>query len=175
MRLTAFTHVLLAGILFASMVGLYGAWYAHVDRITAEAATIRKDIAEIKQGNKAAADAARMLTDLAGTEDTIRQHFISPADVVPFLESLGKDGARLGSAVEVVSVSESNTARTGSISISLKITGSFDSVMRTLGTIEYSPYDLAFEKVTLDATSSEGATTWAANVTMVVGTAAPTS
>ena len=173
MRLAGFTHVLLAGILFAGVVGAYGAWYAHVDRVSAEAAAIREEIADIREGSAAAADAERTLAQLAGTEEAIRGYFVSTEDVVPFLESLSRDGARLGSRVEVVSVSEFPGKARGGITVSLKVSGSFDSVMRTLGSIEYSPYDITFQKVTLDAVSSDGATTWVAAVTMAVGTSAP--
>lgn len=173
MRLTGFTHVMLAGILFLGVVGAYGAWYAYVDRVSAEAAAIREDIVRIKQGSAAAADTQRMLESLSGTEETIRSYFVSTQDVVPFLESLGREGERLGSRVEVVSVSELPKSSRGGITVGLKISGSFDSVLRTLGSLEYSPRDIEVEKVTLDAVSAAEGVVWTAQATAIVGTSNP--
>lgn len=162
MRFTALTHVILSALLLATMVAAYGAWHAYVDSITRDAAAMREELVSAQP------------TAAAGGEgsERVRGYFVPTAGVVPFLASLAKEGARLGSSVEVVSVSQSSEAGDGIVA-SLTIAGSFDSVMRTLGYIEYAPYDSAFERVSLDAVSSGEAGQWVARVTMRIGTIAP--
>lgn len=173
MRLTGLTHAILASILFLGVVSVYGVWYAYVDRVSAEAAAIREDIVRITEGGTVAADTQRVLETLSSTEETIRSYFVSTQDIVPFLESIRREGTRLGSSVEVVSVSELPKSSRGGITVGLKISGSFDSVMRTLGSLEYSPRDIQVGKVTLDAEAAAESSMWTAQATAIVGTSNP--
>jgi hypothetical protein len=51
--------------------------------------------------------------------------------------------------------------------MSLRIVGSFDAVMRTLGAIEYQAYDTTLANVTLDTPTGEN---WTASASFLVGT-----
>jgi hypothetical protein len=87
---------------------------------------------------------------------------------------LQSTGTYLKSNVQVVSVSATPGTPTGVLDLSLKIDGTFDSVARTLGAIEYGPYDITITSLTFDTNpSSVTATTepqWSAAATYTVGT-----
>jgi hypothetical protein len=98
----------------------------------------------------------------------VYQHFVSASDIVPFLSSLESTGKALGSTVSVVSVgSDTSKTKVGHLNLSLSITGPFDSVIRTLGAFEYSPYDIVLTNLTLNNAS---ASSWTAAAAFSVGT-----
>jgi hypothetical protein len=90
---------------------------------------------------------------------------------VAFLGDLEKQGKAQGAAVEVLSVTDQDATKRR-ISLSLKITGSFDAVVRTLGTIEYGPYDAVLTNVTLDSVAAKenAPAVWTAAVVISFGT-----
>ena len=94
----------------------------------------------------------------------IRQYILGKEDVEPFLETLQSGGRSLGTKIEVLSVSDAPIAGHPRIALSITITGTFDAVMRTLGSIEYGPYDGVLTNLTLDTSGSDikGASTWTA-------------
>jgi hypothetical protein len=69
----------------------------------------------------------------------------------------------------VLSVAASHTAAHPSLELTLTVTGTFDAVMRTVGAIEYAPYDLSITGLDLGQTDKNA---WHADVTLLVGSAA---
>lgn len=175
MRRLAFIQLFLASLLLASILAVYGFWYAEVGKASAEAAKLSDDILTKSQDSARVTAAKAALVSLAGDEASVTQYLIPPGDVVPFLESLEQTGKALGATVEVVSVASEATKERGHLALSLKISGPFDAVLRTLGAIEYGPYDSSLTGLTFDTPRSdtEGAQAWTAAATFSIGTQAP--
>ena len=165
----AFLPVLIAGLLLLLSVGGYFVWHGQVESRAAEAAQLQS---ELRAKTAAGGDptARRALEELSKNEAAVRSRFVSEADIVPYLEGLEATGERLGSTVEVVSVGNTPAKGTepGSVQVSLRIDGTFDADMRTLGAIEYQSYDTRLVSLAFD--SPEGTSTWTAAAVFHVGT-----
>lgn len=172
MKLRRLIHPLLMIIVLAIAFSLYGTWYARVGSESANAVALTGKIEEAKQAGVRTQEAKKQLENAASDEAAIRGYFVNTADVVPFLESLQSTGSRFGAKVEVVSVSSDAAKPHARLLLSLRITGPFDSVERTLGAVEYEPYDTVVQTLTLDTPKEQGgsAAQWTAAVTMSVGT-----
>lgn len=111
------------------------------------------------------------LASLADEEAAVERYFVGNASVVPFIEELQSRGKALGAAVAIASVATAPASEEGrpKLLIALSITGPFDAVMRTLGSIEYAPYALRVTGLTLSRGVEEG---WRANASLSVGSAA---
>lgn len=165
-------RLILVALLLASAVGAYAWWYAQVATATDRAAALAARIEETWIDSERTRDARAQLAEIAGDEATARAHFVPAEDVVPFLEALEATGVGLGSDVEVVSVAAQTEPR-AALNVSLRITGGFDAVLRTLGAIEYAPYDIEMRRLTFDSTGGSATTTrWAAEAALLVGTTA---
>ena len=89
----------------------------------------------------------------------------SREEVVDFLESIQATGRPFGVKVDVASVSNEKVSAHARIALSLAARGSFQGVMRTLGAIEYGPYDGVITNLSLttDSPSTVGSTTSTTN------------
>ena len=68
--------------------------------------------------------------------------------------------------MKVLSVSVDNSSKQTSLVLSLVVSGTFDAVMRTVGAIEFAPYDVLISKLSL---ANEEKNVWNANLEIVVG------
>lgn len=178
MKHLTFVHLSIALILFASIVAAYGFWYSSVGKVSAEAASLAEEIKTKSQDSARVAAAKVALTSLSEDEESVRKYLVQTNDVVPFLEGLEQTGKQLGAVVEVASVSAESATNRPHLTLSLKITGSFDSVLRTLGAIEYGPYDSMLTNLTFDTprTDDSAATVvWTATAAFTIGTQVATS
>ena len=118
------------------------------------------------------ASAKAALPVLARSEETLRTYRTRSSDIVPFLERLEKQGRAEGAVVEVLSVSPEQTGAKGRIAISLTVRGTFDAVMRAVGSIEYGPYDIIVKTAALDnpASTNEKTSAWTAAIALSLGT-----
>jgi hypothetical protein len=154
-------------LLLVAVVG-YAFWYYTLGSVSASAANLAAEAESKKQSAASATLAAGELERLEREEASIHAYFVVPDDIVGFLEGLQTKGAALGAEVTVVSVS-AETAPRPRLDLAIKIDGSFDAVMRTMGAIEYAPYDLTVSMLTLSLT---GEGEWSAAMKLIVGTAA---
>ncbi|HEV7121750.1 MAG TPA: hypothetical protein VGN56_02915 [Candidatus Paceibacterota bacterium] len=158
----------LAFLLLVAGIGAYGIWFVAVDTENAHARDLAGQIQTKSQDATRIAEAKATLAALATDEASVGSHFVSTDDVVPFLSGLQNTGSALGSKVEVASVGAVPVqAGQGHLNLSLHITGTFDSVLRTLGALEYAPYDMRLTNLSLD-TASKGV--WSASASFSVGT-----
>lgn len=172
MKIKHYAHALVMLGVFLAALAAYSAWYAYVGKESASALSLANDI-QAKQQSAARVQESKTALDRAlSDEASIKGYFVNTSDVVPFLESLQNTGAKFGAKVEVVSVSSEPAKPHAVLALSLSITGPFDSVMRTLGAIEYQPYDTTTTNLTLDTTDGAkgAARQWTAAVTVRVGT-----
>jgi len=172
MKRTALIQLSLALLLLASVLGAYGFWYASVGKASVEAAALSEAMQTKSQDSARVAAAKVALESLSEDEAAMRAYLVREQDIVPFLGTLEQTGTSLGAVVEVVSVSTARKDERSQIQLSLKITGSFDAVLRTLGAIEYGPYDSAIQSVTFDTVPAEvgSPSSWTAAATFTLGT-----
>lgn len=174
-----FAHLLIAlGILTAALIA-YGIAYHVLGKMSASTASLAAEVAAKKESASAAALAEEELKRLVQEEAAIAAYFVVPDDIVSFLETLQEEGKMLGTDVTVISVSAVPTPRPH-LDLALKVEGTFDAVTRTVGAIEYSPFDLTVSSLVLDSvqepTESGNASTgeWTAQMKLSVGTASST-
>jgi len=150
MRRVTLIHLILAVLLVLSVLGAYLFWFTAVGKASAEAAVLAENIRAKSQELEKVAAAKVALEALAEDEASIRAYLVREAEIVPFLGRLEEAGTSLGASVDVVSVSTETLAERSRIMLSVKIEGSFDAVLRTLGSIEYGAYDSSVERITFD-------------------------
>ncbi|MBU1292445.1 hypothetical protein KJ819_00050 [Patescibacteria group bacterium] len=178
MKHITFVHLSVALLLFIGLVSAYGFWYSLVGKASAQAAVLSEEIHQKSLESGRVAAARRALTVLAEDEAQVQKYLISENSVVPFLESLENTGKALGASVSVASVSAETSTTRPHLKLSLKITGSFDSVLRTLGAIEYGAYDSQLLTTTFDTpkvSDPAAPAEWTATSAFVIGMRAASS
>ncbi len=170
MKQTTLTYGIGAGIFaLVALVG-YVLWFFSFSNAKNQALFAAAEVVRIEQEDSAIANAEETLAELASDEVMLGAYFVSREDIVSFLEELERSGDMLGSVVEVASVTNTPGAD-GRLTLSMRITGSFESVMKTLGSIEYGARDMRVESLTLDTLrSEEGGDPWVGAVVFSVAT-----
>lgn len=170
MKFKHYTHVAIMLVVLLGVFTAYGAWYAQVGKASSDAISLATQIQERRQSQASAQEAKDQLERALVDEASITGYFVDTDDVVDFLGSLQATGNAQGTNVEVVSVSAEPARPHGVLVLALRITGTFDSVLRTLGAIEYQPYDTVLTGLTLDTTDGGvAARQWEAAATLRVG------
>ena len=142
-----------------------------LDSAQGQIVDLQKQIGDKKYEIQKADQARTAAASLDSNEATVKSFMVKKDSIVSFIESLQSTGKGLGSGVQVVSVTDDKANGHPRISLSLLITGSFDSVMRTVGTLENSPYDATLTNLTLDSgtPTPKGVQQWSAATTLSVG------
>lgn len=154
-------------VILALAVSGYVGLELFVEKSAVRSATAAADVERALKEAEAESESRDILAALAADEADVVSRFLNPADIAVFLEKLEATGRALGSTVDVVTVADKPTAE-GRVSLTLQVIGSFDSVLRTIGAIEYGPHDIRVESLTLD-TAPDGAGTWTSNAVFTVG------
>ena len=68
--------------------------------------------------------------------------------------------------MKVLSVSAGGTNARPTLTLAVTVTGAFDAVMRTAGSVEYAPYDISISKFSVMKSDKKN---WLANLELVVG------
>ena len=148
-----------------SLVG-YGVWYAYLG---AESASIAEIQSKIDAKTVTAAHAASVrasLAEISGDEAAMQGYFVPETGIVTFIDSLEAYGRSQKAAVNILSVSSNTTGTHPAFVLALTVQGSFDAVMRTVGLMEYAPYDLSIAGLSL---GEDAKNSWHANLTILVG------
>ena len=146
----------------------YGFWYAAIEAKSAAVAELKNEVTTKNENAGRIASARASLAELAGSEEIIQGYFVPETGVVAFINNLEARGRKQGAVVSVLSVSTSATEKSPTLVFSLTISGSFDAVMRTVGVIEYAPYDLSVSALSI---THDGEKSWRADLTIRVGSA----
>lgn len=178
MNIRTLVPLIIAVLILLGAVALYGAGYYLLTKFNETENGLDTQIAAKGRDLENASRAHAALSSQGG--QTLDQYLLAKSDIVPFLEELQGEGAPFGAKVDVLSVTDQKDKVRSRVQLSLSITGSFDAVMRTLGSIEYSPYDGVMTNVSLgtatgDAKTATG-TAWTALATYSValaGTSTP--
>lgn len=169
MRLSSpFIQVSVAAVIFLAAVVACGIWYNALASESARVAGIQGRIEDAQQTAKRIAAARAALSQIAGDEASVRAYFVSDANIVNFIDDLQTRGQTLGADVTVLSVSAANAGTHPALDLSVSVKGPFDAVMRTIGAIEYAPYDVVMGAVSVNQQPQNG---WLASVSFVVGSA----
>jgi|SRR3989344_9165169 len=164
------------GISLTLLVVALGGYVFARTVVDAESASVAELGSQIDVQSKNAhriASARAALAELAGDEATVQSYFVGAAGVVAFINDLQSRGQALGATVDVESVA-ATTAREArpALLLALTIKGPFDSVMRTVGSIEYAPYDISITGLTLALDATD---VWRASMNLSVGSATSTA
>ncbi len=165
-------HLLLS-ILVALGVGVgYGFWYVTVADKSTEVASLETQITQATDNVKRIATARAALDEISNDESKIKSYFVPESSIVDFISDLQARGAANKATIEVTSVIQiKNTARP-TLQFLLTIKGTFDAVMRTIGAIEYAPYDTSIASLSVVQTDQK---IWQASMTLSVGSVAEPS
>jgi hypothetical protein len=169
-----FLPLVIAAVIFGGAVGAYAFGYYELLASVKQAATLTQTVAAKKVATARLMTARAQLSTLADDEARLQQYTIDKNTIVPFLETLQSAGKPYGASVSVLSVADEKTGTHGRVSLSLSIAGSFDAVMRTLGTIEYAPYDGIVKSATLSTAATGTTPVWNASVVYSVSVATST-
>lgn len=177
MNLRLFIPIVIATLVLIGVVSLYSFGYYTLTNQRVKAETLATQVAQKNYQLDRNVAAHAVISTLSEDEIAINQYSVGKEDVVPFLETLQATGKSVGTSIQVLSVSNQNVAGHSRIALSLSITGSFDSIMRTLGEIEYGPYDgvITNASLTTDNVGTSTARTWTATTLLSVGTLSTTT
>ncbi len=164
-----FARLLILVLLIAVAGTAYGVFYGKVREHSAHLAELQDKAVTMSTDATRIAAAKEALTSLGKDEETAASYLVLASDIVPFLEELQKLGTELGAKVEIVSVSKEKVDGRERVFVSVKITGSFSPVLRTLGAIEHAPYDINTSQMSL-ALSADAGGLWTASGVFTVGT-----
>lgn len=159
--------------ILALALGGYGLARASVAAQSASVAELERQIEARRESSNHVALARSALAELAGDEAVVQSHFVTPSGVVTFIDDLQARAHALDAVVEVESVAATagREARPALL-LTFAVTGAFDAVMRTIGSIEYAPYDISITELSL---AHDVQDVWAASVHLSVGSAATTT
>lgn len=156
-------HIIFAFSLCVAMLIGYGVWYAVIKDKSAAVASLESQIVTKTDAMSRVASARAALAEIAGDEARMQGYFVPETGVVAFINNLEALGQTQGSTtISVLSVSTSGATLT----FTLTIKGTFDAVMRTVGAIEYAPYDLSISTLSL---IQDGKNIWHADLNLLVG------
>ena len=159
-------HLAIALTIAIATVAGYGFWYSIISTKSAGVAYLQNQIASQSQTINHVISARTALDKISGDETAVQNYFIPSTGVVAFIDGLESRGRAQGATVNVLSVSTGTIGTQPMFTFSFTITGTFDAVMRTIGTIEYTPYDLLISNLFLNKSDNA---TWNANLTLLVG------
>lgn len=169
---TPLAQLIVVSILAVFVILGYGYWYAQVDSRSVAVSELEAQIAMKTENEKNLAATRASLAELASDEATIHNYFVSNDGVVAFIDSLESLGKTVGAVVNVTSVATAGSKTQPALQLALGIDGSFDTVMRTAGAIEYAPYDIVVTALSLQSTDKNK---WHADMSMLVGSASSTA
>lgn len=158
-------HLVSALIIVIAVFFGYGIWYSTIVDKSAVVASLQDQIVEKAETASRTASARVALAEIAGGGTSVQSYFVPETGVVAFIDGLEARGKEQGATVDVLSVSKSSGAQPV-FTLALAITGTFDAIMRTVGAIEYAPYDLSISTLSLGQDGKNG---WNANLNLLVG------
>lgn len=150
----------------------YALWYGAVAKKSASVALLQSQIDTQSETASRISSARAALTEIAGDEAAVRSYFVPESGVVGFINDLEARAKLQGAKVSVRSVGATGKDDNAGLEITLTISGTFSAVMRTIGTIEYSPYALTTTSLAVGGNSEDG---WQADMHAIVGSTSATA
>ena len=144
----------------------YGVWYAAIVAKSTAVAALENQIAAKTKTADRIASARAALNEIADDEIIVQKYFVSKTGVVAFIDDLESRAKAQGVSMSVLSVSTEGAPAQPTVVLSLTIKGTFDAVMRTVGSIEYAPYDISVLGLSLGQIATNS---WHADLKILVG------
>ena len=166
---SSLAHLLIASAVCVVTILCYGFWYATVGAKSAAVAQLESQISTKTETAGRIASARASLAGAADNEADIQGYFVPETGVVAFINNLEAQGRTQNASVSVLSVSTSVVDAQPTLTFSLTIRGAFDAVMRTIGVIEYLPYDLSVSTLSITRDGQDEKNSWRADLTLLVG------
>ncbi len=166
------SHLVFASLACVITVVGYGFWYASVGTKSTTVANLENQITSKTETVSRISSVRASLAEIAGDEASVQSYFLPETGVVAFINNLEDQGKKQGTAVSVLSVSTNTASGQSTLSFTLSVRGTFDAIMRTVGIIEYAPYDLSISALSI---TQDGKSGWHADLTMTVGSSAATA
>ncbi len=165
------THLIIALVVGSILLMGYVAEYATISQKSATVVSLGEQITAATRSVARTESVRTALAEIKGDEATIQSYFVSEADIVSFITALEALGAAQKTEVSVLSVSASTREGQPILKLALSVKGTFDAVMRTVGAIEYAPYDIEISTLTVthDITDKEAGSRWGADISLVAG------
>ncbi|MEK7086166.1 MAG: hypothetical protein AAB709_00900 [Patescibacteria group bacterium] len=160
---THFILVLAASLLISAG---YGIWYAAVSNKSNDVAELQNKITTATETVARIASARAALAEISSDEAKVRSYFVSETEVVAFINNLESRGLAQGAPIQVLSVSTSGSSARPTLLLTLAAQGTFDAIMRTVGAIEYAPYDLTISSLSIEQDAKDA---WQATLNLIVG------
>lgn len=167
---SSLVHFIVASAASAIVLVGYGVWYAALAAKSVSVANLQDQIDTKMETARRVASARAAMAEIADDESIVRSYFVSETSVVAFISALEAQGHAQGASVQVLSVSSGAARTQPTLAFSLTISGTFDAVMRTVGAIEYAPYNLTISAFSIGRDDKNN---WQANVGLTVGSVAP--
>lgn len=159
-------HLIFASLACILMLIGYGVWYASVEAKSVAVANLENQISTKIETESRITSTRASIAEIAGDEATLQSYFVPETGVVAFIDHLDTQGKLLGATVSVLSVATSDAGARPELTLTLAVKGTFDAVMRTIGAIEYAPYDLSISKLSL---RQDAKNKWHADLNLHVG------
>jgi hypothetical protein len=154
-------------IAVATVIG-YGFWYHTVTSKSTAVAELQNQINVKAQTSVRVAAARAALAEISGDEALVQSYFVPETGVVSFIDDLESRAHAQTAAMKVLSVSTGGVAKqaTSVLLLTVSIDGTFDAVMRTIGAVEYAPYDLSVSRLSI---TKDAKNAWHANIELIIG------
>lgn len=160
------THLIIALAMGGGALLAYGTWYSTITAESAVVATLGNQINVSTETASHVASVRMALTEIASDETSIQGYFVPETNVVGFIDGLEARGQAQGATVKILSVSAGSVNARPTLTFALTVNGTFDAVMRTVGAIEYAPYDLSISSLAL---GQDAKNSWHADLNLLVG------
>ncbi len=140
-------------------ISLYAYMYNAVSASYSRAVLARSVVDSQKQDTVDETATQLLYDDTAADRARLASFFLNEGQAVSFIENLEQIGSQVGSAVNLSSVSADDTSSLkpgsfASIRATVSVSGSWQSVMRTLELSEILPYQASIDNVGLNETTS---------------------
>jgi len=163
---SSLSHMLIWVCICATTFVGYGFWHSIIANKSIAVENMQNQIDTKIEMVDRIASARTTLADVSGSEIAIQSYFIAETEIVSFIDTLEAYARAQNATMKVLSVSTSKAGTQPTLAFLLTINGTFDAIMRTVGTIEYAPYNLSIAKLSFGKGEKSS---WNANVEILVG------
>jgi hypothetical protein len=167
-------HLIAWLLICSAAIGGYAYWYSFVTNQSTLVSDLENRIRTKTETSIKVAAARAALAEIAADESVVQGYFIPEDGVVTLIDDLQKRARAQSAQMKVLSVSTDGSAAQSTLVLllSINVTGTFDAVMRTVGSLEYAPYDLSVVKLSL---GKDDKSSWHADLQITIGSVAAQS
>ncbi len=167
----------IAALILVATTGIYIYWQNQIGTAQDSVALLRTEINGKEFALRRVQSNRKSLVSLTSTDSAIQEYFVSDTNIVSFFGAFESISRKVKSKITIVSVApQEGSAAHPMLRVSVKVSGSFNSVMRAIGSIENLPYYVIIKSVTLDryGKNKSSKKVWAASLILSVGSVTKT-